>query len=228
MDDDYRDDDYQDDDYQDDDYIRTPAPVGGGSSGRFNDDDDDRGSGGDDDYDDDYVGGPAARGLVDDDYARKLFRDDDYITGRRLRRRDFSDDDYSSLPSSADRLFNGTRRSDNLIGKGRGVEVLVGRRGDDNFLLGNRKDDFYDDDKRRGGRSSYAVIKDFSFRQDDTIFLHGRRGDYDLSMVKVDGIRGVGVFLEGGKRDTLIGVIQGQRPGAFDLTDSSTFQFFGG
>ncbi|MGL6133740.1 MAG: hypothetical protein ACRC1L_06095, partial [Prochlorococcaceae cyanobacterium] len=69
---------------------------------------------------------------------------------------------------------------------------------------------------------------DFSFRQGDTIFLHGRRKDYNLSRVKFNGIRGVGVFLEGDKRDNLIGVIQGQRPKAFDLTDSSMFQFFGG
>jgi hypothetical protein len=226
MDDDYRDDDYQDDDYQDDDYTATPPPIGGTSGGSNDDDDDYRGSG--DDDDDDYVGGLGSRGLVDDDYARKLFRDDDYITGRRIRKRDLKDDDYSFLPSSTDRLFEGSRRSDTLMGSGRGVEAFLGRRGADNFLLGNRRRDFYADDKRQGGRSSYGVINDFSFREDDTIFLHGRRKNYNLSRVRLDGIRGVGIFLEGGKRDTLIGVIQGQAPKAFNLSDSSVFQFFGG
>ncbi|MCP9886668.1 hypothetical protein KBY96_01780 [Cyanobium sp. ATX 6A2] len=255
MDDDYQDDDYKDDDYtstpppagttssgsdddddddddyrgsgsddDDDDYIG--GPSGAGSRDDDDDDDDDyRGSGSDDD---DYRGGTSSLGLVDDDYARRLFRDDDYITGQRIRKRDLKDDDYSFLPSSTDRLFEGSRRRDTLMGSGSGVEAFLGRRGADNFLLGNRRRDFYADDKRQGSRSSYGVINDFSFREDDTIFLHGRRKNYNLSRVRLDGIRGVGIFLEGGKRDTLIGVIQGQAPKAFNLSDSSVFQFFGG
>lgn len=238
MDDDYIDDDYIDDDYQggggqDDDYASSPpvfVPAPSSSSGSndddYEDDDDYRGSGFD--GDDDYRGGTSSLGFVDDDYARRLFGDDDYITGQRIRKRDLNDDDYSFLPSSTNRFFEGGRRRDTLSGTGNGVEVFIGRSRDDNFLLGNRRDDFYDDDYRRGGRSSYGLVKDFSFRQDDTIFLHGNRRDYTLSTVRIDGIRGVGIVLEGGRRDNLIGVIQGQRPGAFDLSDSSAFQFFGG
>jgi hypothetical protein len=202
-----------DDDYRDDDYVSV--------------DDDYLASGG---VDDDYRG-TNSLGFVDDDYSRRL-GDDDYITGKRIRKRDLKDDDYSFLPSSARRLYRGGKRADDLLGRGRGVEVFIGRKKDDNFLLGDRNGDFYDDDYRKSGRKSgrrsYGVIKDFSFRQNDTIFLHGKPLNYRLSRIRIDGIRGVGIFRQDENGSNLIGVIQGKRPKRFDLDDSSTFRFFGG
>lgn len=235
MSDSIRDDDYtSDDDYaSDDDY------VGGDSSGQPSTGSSSSGSGSspsDDDYDDDYTGTgdddddyrpSGALGFVDDDYVRKLLNDDDYITGTRIKRDD-ADDDYGGLLSEGSRLFEGTNRSDDIIGGGRLVDLMVGRGQDDNFILGNSRSAFYARD-RRNGEASFALIKDFSKLQGDTVFLNGQRRDYSLSRMNLDGVKGLGLMLEGnGSRpDNLISLIQGRRANALSLGDSSSFEFFG-
>ncbi|MCP9877991.1 hypothetical protein [Cyanobium sp. A2C-AMD] len=234
MSDSIRDDDYtSDDDYaSDDDY------VGGGSSGQPSTGSSSSGSSSspsDDDYDDDYKGTgddddyrpSGALGFVDDDYVRKLLNDDDYIAGTRIKRND-ADDDYSGLMSSGSRLFEGTNRADDIIGGGREVDLMVGRGQDDNFILGNAPSAFYTRD-RADGLTSFALIKDFSKRQGDTVFLNGRRSDYGLSRMNVDGVKGLGLMLEGkGSRpDNLIALIQGRLANGLSLGDSSSFEFFG-
>ena len=224
MDDDYRDDDYRDDDYaSDDDY------VGGGSSSQPSTGSSNSGSGpraSDDDYDDDYRPS-GALGFVDDDYIKKLLQDDDYIGGTRFKRDDI-DDDYRGLLSSGSRLFEGTNDADDIIGGGRSVDLMFGRGRDDNFILGNARSAFYARD-HRDGDASFALIKDFSKKQGDTIFLNGSRREYSLSRMNLDGVRGLGLMLEGrGSRpDNLIALIQGRGANGLKLGDSSSVEFFG-
>ena len=226
-----------DDDYSsDDDYTSDDDYRGGGSSGQPSTGSSSSGSSpSDDDYDDDYTGTgddddyrpSGALGFVDDDYVRKLLNDDDYIAGTRIKRDD-ADDDYSGLLSSGSRLFEGTNRADDIIGGGRSVDLMSGRGRDDNFILGNARSAFYARD-RGDGITSFALIKDFSKQQGDTVFLNGRRSDYGLSRMKVDGVKGLGLMLEGkGSRpDNLIALIQGRRTNGLSLGDSSSFEFFG-
>ncbi len=232
------DDDYRDDDYRDDDDASDDDDVGGGSSSQPSTGSSSSGSGprpSDDDDDDDYSGSgddddyrpSGALGFVDDDYIRKLLQDDDYIGGTRFKRDDI-DDDYRGLLSSGSRLFEGTNDADDIIGRrmGRSVDLMVGRRGDDNFILGSARSAFYARD-RRDGDASFALIKDFSRKQEDTVFLNGSRRDYGLSRMKVDGERGLGLMLEGrGSRpDNLIALIQGRGANGLKLGDSSSFGF---
>lgn len=226
-----------DDDYSsDDDYTSDDDYRGGGSSGQPSTGSSSSGSSpSDDDYDDDYKGTgddddyrpSGALGFVDDDYVRKLLNDDDYIAGTRIKRDD-GDDDYSGLLSSGSQLFEGTNRADDIIGGGRSVDLMSGRGRDDNFILGNARSAFYALD-RGDGITSFALIKDFSKQQGDTVFLNGRRSDYGLSRMKVDGVKGLGLMLEGkGSRpDNLIALIQGRRTNGLSLGDSSSFEFFG-
>lgn len=252
------DDDYtSDDDYaSDDDYvgggISGQPPTGSSSSGSSSsatddDYDDDEGSGddddyrpssdsrSDDDYDDDYKGTgddddyrpSGALGFVDDDYVRKLLNDDDYIAGTRIKRDD-ADDDYSGLLSSGSQLFEGTNRADDIIGGGRAIDLILGRGRDDNFIFGNARSAFYATD-RGDGDASFGLIQDFSKREGDTIFLNGRRSDYSLNRTKVDGVKGLGLMLEGkgARPDNLIALIQGKGTSGLSLGDSASFEFFG-
>lgn len=226
-----------DDDYSsDDDYTSDDDYRGGGSSGQPSTGSSSSGSSpSDDDYDDDYKGTgddddyrpSSALGFVDDDYVRKLLNDDDYIGGTRIKRDD-ADDDYSGLLSSGSQLFEGTNRADDIIGGGRAVDLMVGRGRDDNFILGNVRSAFYARD-RGDGEASFGLIRDFSRRQGDTLFLNGRPSDYGLSRMNVDGVKGLGLMLEGkGSRpDNLIALIQGRRTNGLSLGDSSSFEFFG-
>lgn len=105
---------------------------------------------------------------------------------------------------------------------------MFGRGLDDNFILGNARSAFYARD-RRDGDASFALIKDFSKRQGDTVFLNGSRRDYGLSRMNIGGERGLGLMLEGrGSRpDNLIALIQGRGAKSLNLGDSSSFEFFG-
>ena len=130
--------------------------------------------------------------------------------------------------SSGSRLFEGTNDADDIIGGGRSVDLMFGRGRDDNFILGNARSAFYARD-RRDGDASFALIKDFSKKQGDTIFLNGSRREYSLSRMNLDGVRGLGLMLEGrGSRpDNLIALIQGRGANGLKLGDSSSVEFFG-
>ena len=81
---------------------------------------------------------------------------------------------------------------------------------------------FYDDGKRANpGLKDYALVQKFN-RKQDTIQLHGDAADYRLG--SVSGVRGTGLYLETGKTDELIAVIQGNGKLNFN---SSAFEFVG-
>jgi Ca2+-binding RTX toxin-like protein len=128
-----------------------------------------------------------------------------------------------------DRL-NGRGGNDILIGvnpntrtPGRNeIDQLTGGPGRDLFVLGDQQRVFYDDGKRNSaGLKDYALIKDFN-RQQDAIQLHGKVSDYRLGSAPQGLPKGNAIFLETGRTDELIAIVQGN--GKLDL-NSSMFQF---
>nr|WP_306466890.1 Calx-beta domain-containing protein [Thermoleptolyngbya sichuanensis] len=128
-----------------------------------------------------------------------------------------------------DRL-NGRGGNDILIGvnpntrtPGRNeIDQLTGGPGRDLFVLGDQQRVFYDDGKRNNaGLKDYALIKDFNPQQ-DAIQLHGKASDYRLGSAPQGLPRGNAIFLETGRTDELIAIVQGN--GKLNL-NSSMFQF---
>jgi Ca2+-binding RTX toxin-like protein len=141
--------------------------------------------------------------------------------------------------TDADEVLVGLRGSDRL-NAGSGNDILIGvdansRRpgrneidqmnggqGNDIFVLGDENRVFYDDSKRANpGVKDYALIQKFN-RKQDTIQLNGDAADYRLG--SGSGVRGTGLYLETGKTDELIAVIQGG--GKLNL-NSSAFEYVG-
>ncbi len=128
-----------------------------------------------------------------------------------------------------DRL-NGRGGNDILIGvnpntrtPGRNeIDQLTGGPGRDLFVLGDQQRVFYDDGKRNNaGLKDYALIKDFDRRQ-DVIQLHGKASDYRLGSAPQGLPKGNAIFLETGRTDELIAIVQGN--GKLNL-NSNMFQF---
>lgn len=128
-----------------------------------------------------------------------------------------------------DRL-NGRSGNDILIGvnlttrtPGRNeIDQLTGGPGQDLFVLRDQQRVFYDDGKRNNaGLKDYALIKDFNRRQ-DAIQLHGKASDYRLGSAPQRLPKGNAIFLETGRTDELIAIVQGN--GKLNL-NSSMFQF---
>ncbi|MFQ3616166.1 MAG: Calx-beta domain-containing protein [Cyanobacteriota bacterium] len=100
------------------------------------------------------------------------------------------------------------------------LDQLTGGGGRDLFVLGDRQQVYYNDGNRsRAGLQDYALIKDFNHKQ-DAIQLHGKASDYRLGASPTG--KGTAIFLETGKTDELIAVVQGS--GKLNL-NSSAFQF---
>ena len=99
----------------------------------------------------------------------------------------------------------GTRKDDQIIGTGVTREYLYGRKGSDDFILGNRKDSYYQDGRKD---RTYAIMKDFSGK--DEVILHGSRSDYNFTSTKVSGVNGTGIFYKDDDGTDLIGLIAGK------------------
>ena len=99
----------------------------------------------------------------------------------------------------------GTRKDDQIIGTGVTREYLIGRKGSDDFILGNRKDSYYQDGRKD---RTYAIMKDFSGK--DEVILHGSRSDYKFTPTKVSGVKGTGIFYKDDDGTDLIGLIAGK------------------
>ncbi|BAU41656.1 Calx-beta domain-containing protein [Leptolyngbya sp. O-77] len=100
------------------------------------------------------------------------------------------------------------------------IDQLTGGGGRDLFVLGDRQRVYYNDGNRsRAGLQDYALIKDFN-RKQDAIQLHGKASDYRLGASPTG--KGTAIFLETGKTDELIAVVQG---GSRLNLNSSSFQF---
>ena len=99
----------------------------------------------------------------------------------------------------------GTRKDDQIIGTGVTREYLIGRKGSDDFILGNRKDSYYQDGRKD---RTYAIMKDFSGK--DEVILHGSRSDYKFTSTKVSGVNGTGIFYKDDDGTDLIGLIAGK------------------
>lgn len=128
-----------------------------------------------------------------------------------------------------DRL-NGRGGNDILIGVNPGdrtpgrneIDQLTGGAGRDLFVLGDQQRVFYNDGKRNDtGLKDYALIKDFNRRQ-DVIQLHGKASDYRLGSAPKGLPKGNAIFLETGRTDELIAMVQGN--GKLNL-NSNMFQF---
>ena len=166
-------------------------------------DDDDSSSGSSRDDNDDFVqiDGVFVKlrgdGSVDDSQPNGLIRAN---VGFKLRG-DGSIDD--SQPGEL--WIVGTRKDDQIIGTGVTREYLYGRKGSDDFILGNRKDPYYQDGRKD---STYAIMKDFSGK--DEVILHGSRSDYKFTPTKVSGVKGTGIFYKDDDGTDLIGLIAGK------------------
>ena len=166
-------------------------------------DDDDSSSGSSRDDNDDFVliDGVFVKlrgdGSVDDSQPNGLIRAN---VGFKLRG-DGSIDD--SQPGEL--WIVGTRKDDQIIGTGVTREYLIGRKGSDDFILGNRKDSYYQDGRKD---RTYAIMKDFSGK--DEVILHGSRSDYNFTSTKVSGVNGTGIFYKDDDGTDLIGLIAGK------------------
>ena len=166
-------------------------------------DDDDSSSGSSRDDNDDFVliDGVFVKlrgdGSVDDSQPNGLIR----ANGGFKLRGDGSIDD--SQPGEL--WIVGTRKDDQIIGTGVTREYLIGRKGSDDFILGNRKDPYYQDGRKD---RTYAIMKDFSGK--DEVILHGSLSDYKIISTKVSGVNGTGIFYKDDDGTDLIGLIAGK------------------
>ena len=166
-------------------------------------DDDDSSSGSSRDDNDDFVliDGVFVKlrgdGSVDDSQPNGLIR----ANGGFKLRGDGSIDD--SQPGEL--WIVGTRKDDQIIGTGVTREYLYGRKGSDDFILGNRKDSYYQDGRKD---RTYAIMKDFSGK--DEVILHGSLSDYKIISTKVSGVNGTGIFYKDDDGTDLIGLIAGK------------------
>jgi hypothetical protein len=104
------------------------------------------------------------------------------------------------------------------VTRGRGtIDRLSGTDGPDIFVLGDQRGVFYDDGiASRSGRGDYGQILDFQLNVDQ-IQLAGTRADYVFKTTTVNGLGGLGIFVDtnqnGGfdSRDELIGHVAGVR-----------------
>ena len=194
------------DDADDDSDDDTGDDSSSGSSRDDDDDDeddDDSSSGSSRDDNDDFVliDGVFVKlrgdGSVDDSQPNGLIR----ANGGFKLRGDGSIDD--SQPGEL--WIVGTRKDDQIIGTGVTREYLYGRKGSDDFILGNRKDSYYQDGRKD---RTYAIMKDFS--GEDEVILHGSRSDYKIILTKVSGVNGTGIFYKDDDGTDLIGLIAGK------------------
>ena len=194
------------DDADDDSDDDTGDDSSSGSSRDDDDDDeddDDSSSGSSRDDNDDFVliDGVFVKlrgdGSVDDSQPNGLIR----ANGGFKLRGDGSIDD--SQPGGL--RIVGTRKDDQIIGTGVTREYLYGRKGSDDFILGNRKDPYYQDGRKD---RTYAIMKDFSGK--DEVILHGSRSDYKFTPTKVSGVKGTGIFYKDDDGTDLIGLIAGK------------------
>lgn len=88
------------------------------------------------------------------------------------------------------------------------LDDLTGGSGRDIFVLGDRQEAYYNDGKaKKPGTSDFALITDFKAKQ-DTIQLFGDAEEYRLGASPQGTSEGVAIFLETGKKDELVAVIE--------------------
>ncbi len=102
---------------------------------------------------------------------------------------------------------------DILTGSGRdlgrkSIDRLTGNSGSDLFILGKSITVFYNDgNNASSGTDDYALIKDFNTTE-DKIQLEGSASQYRLGASPIAGAGGTAIYLETGKTDELISVVQ--------------------
>lgn len=102
------------------------------------------------------------------------------------------------------------------------IDTLTGYNGRDRFILGNQATTFYNDgNASRFGWGDFAIISDLERR--DVIQLQGNANRYLLRRSPSGLSPGTAIYLKGGERDELIGIVAGQTNLSLN---SSNFMFY--
>lgn len=112
--------------------------------------------------------------------------------------------------------FPGMEEVDELIGdQSPNFSPLINQRAD-RFVLGNSNQVFYNDRQANSdGIADYALIRDFSFAQNDVIQLKGRAADYWFDPTPI--ALGRAIFLTAGQiQPGLIAIVQGDNITGFE------------
>jgi von Willebrand factor type D domain/RTX calcium-binding nonapeptide repeat (4 copies) len=134
----------------------------------------------------------------------------------------------SDLAALAQRYIFGGNGDDILIGVHQDsilanpgineVDLFLGNKGADTFVLGDRNGQFYSN----LGLQDYALITDFW--AEDKIQLHGNASDYVLGIAPAELANGTGIFLSADPKE-LIGIIQGNMAANLSLTNPESFVY---
>jgi hypothetical protein len=134
----------------------------------------------------------------------------------------------SELAALAQRYVFGGNGDDILIGVHKDsilanpgineVDLFLGNKGADTFVLGDRNGQFYSD----LGVQDYALITDFW--AEDKIQLHGNASDYVLGIAPAQLANGTGIFLAKDPNE-LIGIIQGNMAANLSLSNPESFVY---
>jgi von Willebrand factor type D domain/Bacterial Ig domain/RTX calcium-binding nonapeptide repeat (4 copies) len=132
----------------------------------------------------------------------------------------------NDLDALAKRFIFGGNGDDILIGvdstlvnPGKGeVDLLMGNKGGDTFVLGDRSTSYY----VGLGSQDYALITDLW--AEDRIQLHGSASNYVLGSAPTGLANGTGIFLAQNPNE-LVGIVQGQSIANLDLSNASVFYY---
>ena len=124
--------------------------------------------------------------------------------------------------TGADSVIVGTQPLDMTPGQGE-VDVLIGGKSNDTFVIGDIGRSFYDDgDVTLPGLDDYALIEEFELAQGDRIQLHGTVDDYILGASPDTLPSGTAIFSQSSGPSELIAVVADRSPtdlmGAFVFT----------
>jgi hypothetical protein len=136
--------------------------------------------------------------------------------------------EHNELAALAQRFVFGGNGDDILLGVAKDsilanpdmpqVDLFMGNKGADTFVLGDRNGQFYS----TSGLQDYALITDFW--AEDKIQLHGTASDYMLGIAPAHLAHGTGIFLAQDPAE-LIGIIQGDVITNLELANSGSFVY---